>query len=172
MKHFGNKEGLLETIFDDGWARLEYIFRALQDLPSPVDKLEGLLDLVVAGFDRDPELKALMLLEGRRIRKQGQQVVLTAGYMRFIEMIDSILAEMRAAGQLRPEVHPQAARSALVAIAEGLMRDQVLAQRMDYPAHYDSGELRKIFRVLMSALASASAPEAAVAQLPAAPAER
>lgn len=87
-------------------------------------------------------------------------------------MIDSILAEMRAAGQLRAEVHPQAARSALIAIAEGLMRDQVLARRMDYPANYDSGELRRIFRLLMSALASASAPEAAVAQPPAAPAER
>jgi len=37
MKHFGSKEGLLESIFDAGWASMSYIFRAIHELSSPAE---------------------------------------------------------------------------------------------------------------------------------------
>src|ERR1700746_3636430 len=53
MKHFGSKEGLLEAIFDQGWERMPSMLRAIHDLPTPPDKLQGLLDLVLNGLERD-----------------------------------------------------------------------------------------------------------------------
>src|SRR5437764_13799397 len=79
MKHFGSKEGLLEAIFDTGWASMSYMFRAIHDLPSPAEKLEVMLDMILNTLDRDQELKELMLIEGRRVRKEGHMILLTKG---------------------------------------------------------------------------------------------
>jgi AcrR family transcriptional regulator len=150
MKHFGSKEGLLEAIFEAGWAAMSYIFRAINDLDSPSEKLEVMLDMVITVLDRDPELKELMLLEGRRIRKEGHMVMLTGGYLKFIGVIDAVLTEMRSRGELRADVHNDAVRSALTSMSEGMLRDQVLARRMGFPAAYDSAEMRRIFKIVLA----------------------
>ncbi len=152
MKHFGSKEGLLEAIFDGGWGELSYIFRAIQDLDSPAEKLGALLDLTLKALEKDRELKELMLLEGRRVRKERNLVMLTRGFLGFVQSIDAVLLEMRSAGELRPELHPQAVRSALMGMFEGLLRDQLMGERMGYAAAYSSADLRKIFEVMVAAI--------------------
>ncbi len=153
MKHFGSKEGLLEAIFDQGWGTLASHVGEIEGLTSPRQKLRMLLDLMLAGMERDPELKQLMLLEGRRIRKEGQMVMITAGFLHFIRVLDGILAQMRAANQLRPDINTDALRSALMGMFEGLMRDQLLAQKTGFPSKISSADLRQIFDVLLPALA-------------------
>jgi AcrR family transcriptional regulator len=151
MKHFGSKEGLLEAIFNAGWEEMSYTFQAIHQLHSPTEKLEVILELILAALDRDPELKELMLLEGRRIRKGGHLVLLTKGYLRFIGVLDAILLEMRAAGELRQDVEMDAVRSALNSVFEGMLRDQVLASRMGYPARYDRAELTRVIKIVLGA---------------------
>jgi TetR/AcrR family transcriptional repressor of uid operon len=151
MKHFGSKEGLLEAIFNAGWDEMSYTFSAIHQLRAPTEKLEVILELILAALDRDPELKELMLLEGRRIRKGGHVVLLTQGYLKFIGVLDAILLEMRAAGELRDDVSLDSIRSAMNSIFEGMLRDQVLASRMGYPAHFDRAELMHIFRIVLGA---------------------
>jgi AcrR family transcriptional regulator len=153
MKHFGSKEGLLEAIFDQGWEKIRYFFRGVQELSTGTDKLIALLDLMVNTLDRDPDLKGLMLLEGRRIRKEGRLVMMTTGYQEFVTVLDGILAEMRAKNELRPELNLQALRSAFTGMFEALMRDQLLAQRMGFPADYSSADIRNLFPIILSALA-------------------
>src|ERR1041385_6502583 len=85
IKHFGSKEGLLEAIFDMGWERMSAMFPALQPIASPAERLEALLEMMLSGLERDPELKQLMLLEGRRIRKEGHMVMLTEGLPRSLQ---------------------------------------------------------------------------------------
>ncbi len=153
MKHFGSKEGLLEAIFDDGWTTLVSHVNEIDKLASPQQKLRKLLDLMLAGMERDPDLKQLMLLEGRRIRKEGQMVMITAGFLHFINVLDAILDQMRAANQLRADINTDALRSALMGMFEGLLRDQLLAQKTGFPSRISSADLRQIFDVLLSALA-------------------
>src|SRR5579864_2485355 len=129
MKHFGSKEGLLEAIFDDGWTTLASAVKQIDGIASPVKKLNMLVEIMLAAMERDPELKLLILLEGRRIRKEGQMVLITQGFLQFVRVIDSVLAEMRAAHQLRPDINADALRSALMGMFEGLMRDQLLAKK-------------------------------------------
>lgn len=152
MKHFGSKAGLLEAIFTENWARITDEARlATQDMQSPREKLTALSGLVVGVMERDPELKLLMLLEGRRIRREGQMVVLTEGFMSFVQLLDSILEEMRDAGQLRPGLNPQAIRSALMGMLEGMLRDRFLAERMGYPGAFDVQQVEAMLGITLAA---------------------
>lgn len=151
MKHFGSKEGLLEAIFDAGWVSMAYMFRAIHDLSSPTEKLEVMLEMILNTLDRDPELKELMLIEGRRVRKEGRMILLTKGYLQLIGVVDAIITEMRARGELRPNLHTDAVRSALLSMFEGMLRDQILASRMGFPATYGRVELNLIFKLVMNA---------------------
>ena len=155
MKHFGSKEGLLESIFDFGCTTLASHVQQLDTVSSPRDKLRMLLDLMLTGMERDPELKLLILLEGRRIRKEGQMVLITQGFLHFVHVLDGILAQMRAANQLRPDVNRDVVRSALMGMFEGLLRDQMLAQKVGFPAGFGTADLRQIFDLVLSALAPA-----------------
>jgi AcrR family transcriptional regulator len=150
IKHFGSKEGLLEAIFDQGWQRMAYVFRAVNELPSPTDKLYALLDLVINSLERDPELKELMLLEGRRFRKEGRMILLTKGYLGLVQTVDDILTEMAKQRELRDGVNRQAVRSAIIGIFESMMRDQVLARRADFPADFSSDDIRKTFNLVIA----------------------
>jgi AcrR family transcriptional regulator len=146
IKHFGSKEGLLEAIFDQGWLRMSRGVQHIQEQPvSPLDKLRALIELMITGLESDGELRSLMLLEGRRIRKHGSMVVLTRGFTQVVAVIDGLLRAMRDAGQFRPELNLEAARSALVGAFEGLLRDQLLAARVGYPAAYSPAELRAAY---------------------------
>jgi AcrR family transcriptional regulator len=150
IKHFGSKEGLLEAIFEQGWKRLGAALRqVLEQTTSPVARLHALTSLLVDALERDKDLRTLMLLEGRRIRKHGHMVVLTGGFLQVVGGIDQVLREMREAGQLRTDLHPEAMRSAVIGAFEGLMRDQILAERGDYPARYSSTDLRAALRSLL-----------------------
>jgi AcrR family transcriptional regulator len=150
IKHFGSKEGLLEAIYDQAWQGMSQGLRHIQETcTSPVDKLRAVIGLLISVLERDKEISTLMLLEGRRIRKHGRLVLLTSGFQEALGIIDGLLKEMREAGRLRQELHPQAIRSALLGSFEGLLRDQLLAERVNYPAFYDGVELRAVFQVVL-----------------------
>jgi hypothetical protein len=70
---------------------------------------------MVLGFlQKDPAIRTLVLLEGRRIRGDGHMVVLVPGFIEFVKMLDGILKELAAQGELAPNIHPQVFRSALM----------------------------------------------------------
>jgi len=150
IKHFGSKEGLLEAIYDEAWRRMALGLRHVQEThSSPLDRLRALTELMIGALERDKEISTLMLLEGRRIRKHGHKVLLTRGFQQVLGVIDGVLRELSEAGLLRRDLHPEAVRSALIGAFEGLLRDQLLAERADYPAHYDGTELRAAFKTVL-----------------------
>jgi len=145
MKHFGSKAGLLEAIFVEGWTQITDQARAaIVGIRSPMDKLQTITQCVLERLERDPELKLLMLLEGRRIRKEGQMVSLTEGFMGFVELLDGVLGQMSESHMLRANLNPQAVRSALMGMLEGMLRDRFLADRLGFPAHFDRGQMQEI----------------------------
>lgn len=150
IKHFGSKEGLLAAIFDQSWQRFaKGLAHVLPKCETPYDKLRALIELILDAMERDKDLRTLMLLEGRRIRKHGSMVVLTDGFLKMVATVDGLLAEMRDSGQLRSDLNVQAVRSALIGAYEGLLRDQILADRGNYPAGYGSEDLRKVLQVVL-----------------------
>lgn len=150
MKHFGNKAGLLEAIFIEGWTQITNDARAaIQDATSPLLKLQTISGGVLRSLERDPELKLLLLLEGRRIRKEGQMVALTQGFLGFVELVDGVLYEMRDSNILRPELSPQAVRSALMGMLEGMLRDRFLADRLGFPADFNLQQLQEMLACVL-----------------------
>jgi len=150
MKHFGSKAGLLEAIFTAGWTGItQQAQAAIADVSDPVKKLQAMSATVLSCLEGDPELKLLVLLEGRRIRKEGQMVALTEGFLRFVELADGILSEMSATGMLPPGLSPQAVRSALMGMIEGMLRDRFLAERVGFPAHFNVDQLREMLNLVL-----------------------
>ena len=158
MKHFGNKAGLLEAIFNEGWGTITEGARAAsQNLTSPLEKLQTLAGGVLRHLDGDPQLRLLMLLEGRRIRREGAMVALTAGFLDFVGLVDSVLMEMRAMHLLRPELNPQAVRSALMGMLEGVMRDRYLADQVRFPVDFQPGQIQEMLRLVLASFTVAGA---------------
>jgi len=144
MKHFGSKAGLLEAIFTDGWTLITEQARvAIEDVPSPLEQLQLMSGCVLQSMERDPELKLLMLLEGRRIRREGQMVSLTEGFLGFVHLVDGVLNAMRDQKLLRPDLSPQAVRSALMGMLEGMLRDRFLNERLAFPADFRMEQIQQ-----------------------------
>lgn len=144
VKHFGSKEGLLEAIFDAAWGGLEAQARqAIRDQPAPLARLLAVGDVVTHTMERDRKLRSIVLLEGRRIRKNGYEVVISAGFRRFLTLIDDLFRQMGAQGDFVADVHLEAVRSAWIGAMEGMVRDQLLAEMMGYPATFTRKVVRR-----------------------------
>ncbi len=156
IKHFRGKEGLLDAIFEEAWTRLGEGIRVALQRPGTTTlvKLRLLSDVLFAGLESDADLRTLMLLEGRRMRRHGQIVVLSSGYLQLVQVLDNLLEALRQSGELRPGVEPQAARSVLIGSFEGLLRDRLLADRVGYPAAYGPRETRAAFAAVLDGLVS------------------
>lgn len=152
IKHFNNKLGLLEAVFEFAWEQINpAIWLAAERISSPTDKLKIVVDMMLTFLERDRPLRTLFLLEGRRIRGDGHMIVLTPGFLEFIKFLDGVLKEMQAKGELAPHIHLQALRSGLMGAIEGLLRDQYLARATRYPATFSEADSRVIFSKILAA---------------------
>ncbi len=160
IKHFGSKAGLLDAMFAEGWSSITGEIRAaVAGIASPIEKLQSISRLALEAIERDPEMKLLMLMEGRRIRREGPLITLTDGFMSLVQLIDEVLEQMRASGQLRPNLEPQAVRSALMGMFEGMLRDRFLAGRVAYPASFDAGQIGALIGLTLNACVNPGSQE-------------
>jgi AcrR family transcriptional regulator len=151
IKHFSDKQGMLEAIFEHAWEHINPSVRlATESIPSPRDKIRILIDMVLAFLEKDHALRTLFLLEGRRIRGDGHMVVLVPGFLEFIKTVDGILKELEAQGKFAPGLNRQAFRSALMGAIEGLLRDQMLAHTSRFPASYTDTDVRAAIVAFLS----------------------
>lgn len=153
MKHFGSKRGLLGVILDQGWATIAARVQLLPGGDSPVDRLFCALEAIIIELENDSDLKNLLLLETRRVRKDNRDVFVSQGFRQLAEMLSSILQEMRDRGQLSPDLNLEAVRAAFIGLTEGLLRDQILAQRSEFQASYSLEDIKKVLGVLVSSVA-------------------
>ena len=152
IKHFTNKQGVLEAILEYAWEQLNPAVQlAIERNPSPTHKLKTVVDMALSFLQKDRDLRTIFLLEGRRIRGDGHMVVLVPGFLDFIKTLDGVLKEMNARGELVPNVHPQAVRSVLMGAFEGLLRDQMLARSSRFPAAYSEADFPAVFSTFLSA---------------------
>ena len=150
IKHFESKEGLLEALFEIAWKDLNG--RAGQLAPSdpdPVRRLRAIVGLMLSRMAGNDEVRRLLLFEGRRIRSRGAAV--SEGFLRFVEVIDTLVLDAKRAGRLRVPVAPPAIRSLLIGACEGMLRDRQLAEEADYPAAYSRKDIERGMEALISA---------------------
>jgi AcrR family transcriptional regulator len=150
IKHFGNKQGVLEAVFQHAWERVNPALRlATESIASARQKFQMTIEMTLNFLDKDEQLRRLFLLEGRRIRDDGKQVVLVPGFLEFVKILDGILQELADQGELA--VHPQALRSALMGAVEGLLRDKILARSIGYPVTFSDVDVRSLCLTFLNA---------------------
>src|SRR5882762_6919469 len=143
IKHFGNKQGVLEAVFQHAWEQVNPAVRlATESISSPRQKFQMTIEMMLNFLNRDEQLLKLFLLEGRRIRDDGKQVVLVPGFLEFVKIVDGILQELSEQGELG--VPPQGLRSAMMGAIEGMLRDKILARSMGFPADFSDADIRSL----------------------------
>jgi AcrR family transcriptional regulator len=156
MKHFGSKQGLLAAVLDHGWTKIIRRVDASQSADSLPDRLIAALEAMVIELESDSELKELVTLEGCRVRKDNRDVRMSGGYLRFSELIGTLLHEMRGQEQIRADVNLDAVRAGLIGMTEGLLRDRVVASRSESTVDYSFDDMRKVLEAMVPAVGNAA----------------
>src|ERR1700747_1235667 len=145
VKHFGSKQGILEAIFEYTWEQINPALRlATESVYSPREKFKLIVEMVLNFLAKDLQMRTLFLLEGRRLRDDGKLIVLVPGFLEFVKMVDEILRQLQAEGDLDSSLHPQAVRSALMGAIEGMLRHKILSATSRFPAAFAEADIRTV----------------------------
>lgn len=162
VRYFGSKAGLLEAIFNASWAPLiPRIVRLVSAAPTARDAMITVLSTMIGAFHRDPELAKLFLFEGRRVRGESAEILLTQGYREFARLVMSLIERGQREGSFNPSLKVQVMGSALLGAAEGMIRDRMLAVQHNQPAALPETQVRAVFEALISGLGPRSASDTA-----------
>ncbi len=153
VRNFGSKTGLLEAIFDESWAPLNpQIARLVAAAPTAREAMIAVLSAMISAFERDPDLAKLLLFEGRRVRGDNAEVLITQGYRDFARLVVSLIERGQKDGSFSSALRPQAITSALLGASEGMMRDRLLAAQQNLPSPFPDSQIRAVFSALISGL--------------------
>lgn len=153
VRYFGSKAGLLETIFDESWAPLNpQIARLVAAAATAREAMITILSTMIGAFERDPELAKLLLFEGRRVRGDSAEILLTQGFRDFAKLVVSLIERGQKDGSFNTALKPQAVTSALLGAAEGMMRDRLLAAQQSQSSPVPDSQIRAVFSALVSGL--------------------
>ena len=153
VRYFGSKAGLLESIFDESWAPLNpQIARLVAAAPTAREAMITILSTMIGAFERDPELAKLLMFEGRRVRGDNAEVLLTQGFRDFAKLVLSLIERGQKDGSFSTALKPQAITSALLGAAEGMMRDRLLTAHQSEPSPFPESQISAVFGALVSGL--------------------
>ncbi|HYR29167.1 MAG TPA: TetR/AcrR family transcriptional regulator, partial [Thermoanaerobaculia bacterium] len=124
IRYFGGKAGLLEAIFNDSWVALnDAVGHYIANAQHGRDALLRLLTLMIQAFGRDHDIAFLFLFEGRRMRGGSHEVILSKGFMTFMEVVHGLIERGRNDGSLRTDIPANVLAAATLGCAEGMIRD-------------------------------------------------
>src|SRR5687768_1725706 len=96
IRYFGGKAGLLEAVFNDSWLPLnEAVQEHVQEAKHGRDAIIRILVLLIQAFSRDHDIAFLFLFEGRRLRGGSHEVLLSKGFVQFLQVIDMLIQRGR-----------------------------------------------------------------------------
>lgn len=154
IRYFGGKAGLLEAIFNESWVALNEHLQPLLDTSiHGRDAIIRVLSLMIQAFSRDHDIAFLFLFEGRRMRGGSHEVVLSKGFVQFLQVVDMLIERGRDDGSFRTDVASKVLCSAMLGCAEGMMRDRVLAERNREPVPFTDEEVLRTFTAMVNGLA-------------------
>jgi AcrR family transcriptional regulator len=153
VRYFRSKAGLLEAIFNESWgplnARLASVVAAA---PTARAAMTSILATMMGAFERDPSLAKLLLFEGRRIRGDSGEILITRGFREFAALTLRVIQQGQRDGSFSRALKPQAIVSALLGAAESMLRDRLVAARQRLPPPFPETQMRAVFNALIAGL--------------------
>ncbi len=162
MRYFGGKVGLLDALFNDGWAQInERVRKVAQQAPSSRAAILDVLQLIATALARDPDFATLFLFEGRRMRGQEPRIRLPGGLLALAEVVKGLVRRAQTDRELDPRLDAGAMTSAMIGACEAMIRDRVLA-RVGGSRAFAEREIKRTLEAMLAGFSS-SAPRAAKA---------
>jgi AcrR family transcriptional regulator len=153
MRYFGGKVGLLDTLFEEGWAELNSrVKTAIESAPTDRDAILEALQTIAVALARDPDLATIFLFEGRRLRGEEPRVRVSEGFQAFSETARGLVRKAQAARELDSRLDAGAITSALMGAAEGMIRDRALA-RVGGGRGFAEREVRRTLEAMLAGFA-------------------
>jgi AcrR family transcriptional regulator len=153
VRYYHTKTGLLEAIFNISWQTLTpEIQQVVMGATDAREALAGVLETVTDSFGRDPDLAFLLLFEGRRVRGESSEIILSQGFIDFANLIRLLIQRGKKDGTFRVELSDEAMASAILGATEGMIRDRLMAQRAGKEDPFSIAEIRAIFLAFLTGL--------------------
>ena len=145
VRYYRTKSGLLDAIFNESWGPLnQHIQMVVVAAADAHEALVAVLETIREAFSEDPDLAALLLLEGRRTRSPGA--------VEFETLLRTLIHRGKRDGTFRTDVSDEAIASALIGATEAMIRDRLLAVRAGLRDPFNDADMRAIFGVLLEGL--------------------
>lgn len=153
VRYFGGKAGLLEAIFNRSWQALNpLIHEKVVGATSARQALLTVLEILMNQFENDQELAVIFLFEGRRIRGAEHEVFISKGFVKFNQLIRTLVQRGKAEGRIRPDLKDGALAAALIGAAEGMVRERLIAQRLGDEPPFEISDLAAVVDALLGGL--------------------
>lgn len=154
IRYFGGKAGLLEAIFNEAWTSLnDHVQQHIAEAAHGRDAIIRILSLMIQAFSRDHDIAFLFLFEGRRMRGGSHEVLLSKGFVQFLQVMDMLIERGRDDGSFRKDISTKVMCSAMLGCAEGMMRDRVLSVRNHEPDVFNDELIVATFTAMANGLA-------------------
>jgi AcrR family transcriptional regulator len=149
LKHFKDKNGLLQAILSEGWQPLNSAIRlATARIPVPADQLKLILDMLLSYLAQNGGFARVFLRLGDRLQETDP------GTREFTEILDGVFEWMMAMGELSPGISPLAMRIGLMGALRAMLAERVLSAHG--ASFFSESELRTVFSNFLSSCTSAS----------------
>jgi AcrR family transcriptional regulator len=153
VRYFGGKAGLLEAIFNGGWARLnQSIGSRVISASTGREAILVVLQTMSDAFHSDRELAKIFLFEGRRIRGAEHEVFISEGFVRFRELLHKLILRGLADGSFRKQLPEAVLVSALIGCAEGMIRDRMVAEESGKLEDFSTADIAKTVSAILEGL--------------------
>ena len=150
VRYFGGKAGLLEAIFDEAWGPMNArVHDLLADATTGRAAVAAVLSAVLAALDRDDDLAAVLLFEGRRIRGGDSEVRLSSGFLEFSDVVLRLVKRGQRDGSFAPGFDATALSATFIGAAEAMVRDRLLLKRAGSRKTFSDKQVQRIFDALL-----------------------
>ena len=135
--YFKNKEEVLNTIFEERWARVTELLEAAEkEGDDAAARLRGVARVFLSSYQRRPQVVELLLLEFTRMSKFLEPTQIEA-VGRAFDVVTRIIERGQAEGQLRADIPPGLLMLVFLGGLQHILQTQVLGT-FRAPAGFES----------------------------------
>lgn len=157
IRYFKSKAGLLEAVFNDCWTPLNREIQERVVAAATVrEALTSVLECVTDAFSKDHEAAYLLLFEGRRIRGASSEINLSSGFREFEKLLSVLIGRGKRDGTIAISFNDHAVATALLGLAESMIRERMIAERTGTPNPFSDADIRAVFDAFLEAVSSRS----------------
>lgn len=155
IRYFKSKAGLLEAVFNDCWLPLNSEIQQRVVAATTVrEALTSVLEAVIAAFSNDHEAAYLLLFEGRRIRSASTEIILSRGFQEFEKLLGILIARGKRDATFDASLNDAALAAALLGLAESMIRERIISERIGAPNPFTDAEIRDVFDRFLDGVAA------------------